>query len=89
MSLLDSLNADKGRWKNTIAHSLGLIMVFMGVALSIPLVTSFYYEENYLMFLIPMVLVIPVGLLITLAFKEDKEGLQATSGILMIGGAFL
>lgn len=89
MSFLDGLNSEKGRWKNTVAHSLGLIMVFMGAALIIPLIASFYYEENYLMFLIPMVLVIPIGLLISLAFKEDKEGLQATSGILMIGGAFL
>ncbi len=89
MALLDRFNADKGRWKNTVAHSLGLIMVFMGSALLIPLAASFYYEENYLMFLIPMAFVIPVGLLISLAFKEDKEGMQATSGILMIGGAFL
>ena len=89
MNFLAELNADKGRWKNTVAHSLGLIMTLMGMALSIPLIVSFYFNENYLMFLTPMILVVPAGLLITFVFKEDKEGLQSTSGILMIGGAFL
>ncbi len=89
MPMWDKLNADVGRWKNTVAHSLGLIMMFMGIALLIPLVVSFYYGEDYLMFLIPIIIVIPIGLLISFVFKENKEGLQSTSGILMIGGAFL
>ncbi|HKM09405.1 MAG TPA: TrkH family potassium uptake protein [Candidatus Methanomethylophilaceae archaeon] len=78
-----------GGWKNTVLYSLGYILLLLGVALTVPLVLSFYYGDNPLMFLIPMAVTLTLGLFISFMFREGEDVLQATSGILLIGGAFL
>ncbi|MFA6799868.1 MAG: potassium transporter TrkG, partial [Candidatus Methanomethylophilaceae archaeon] len=91
MSLFeDEMKISKGaRWRNTVLHSLGMIMLMMGVSLAAPFAAAAYYGEDYEIFLTPLFLLVLAGLVVLITFREGEEGLQATSGILMIGGAFL
>jgi trk system potassium uptake protein TrkH len=86
----DEIKISKGaRWKNTVLHSLGMIMLMLGISMVAPFATAVYYGENYEIFLTPLFFLVLVGLVVLIMFREGDEGLQATSGILMIGGAFL
>ena len=91
MSLIEGeVKISKGaRWRNTVLHTLGLIMLLMGISLIAPFATAVYFGEDYEIFLTPLFIMVLVGLVMLIMFKEEDDGLQATSGIMMIGGAFL
>ncbi len=91
MSLIErEVKISRGaRWRNTILHTLGLIMLLMGISLIAPFVTAIYFGENYEIFLTPLFILVLAGLVMLVMFKEEEDSLQATSGIMIIGGAFL
>ncbi len=78
-----------GPFKSTVLRYMGFLIVFIGLLLAFPAALSLFLKEDSLIFLIPMAISVPIGLAIIMLFREDREGIQITSGVLMIGGAFL
>ncbi len=78
-----------GLYKSTVLRYTGFLIVFIGLLLIFPAALALFLDENCLIFLIPSAVVIPIGLIVLFLFREDKEGIRITSGVLMIGGTFL
>ncbi|MGI5964635.1 MAG: TrkH family potassium uptake protein [Candidatus Methanomethylophilaceae archaeon] len=76
-------------WKNTSVSILSVIMVLLGLSFLAPLALSIYYGDNPWMFLYPMAILVPSGLVLMMLFGRDEEGLSSVSGILLIGETFL
>lgn len=90
MSLIgERLIRKDARWKNTVVRSMGLIMLLMGISLIAPFAVALYCGEPSDIFLAPILVLTLIGLVVLFMFGESENGLQATSGIMMIGGAFL
>lgn len=68
---------------------MGFLAVAVGLLLLFPAISSLILGENPFIFLIPMAVAVPAGLLVIILFGEDEEGIKTTSGVLMIGGTFL
>ncbi len=78
-----------GLYKSTVLRYAGFLIVSIGLLLIFPAILAMFLNENYWMFLIPSAIAIPIGLTILVLFRENKEGIRITSGVLMIGGTFL
>lgn len=72
--------------RNTILHILGYVLIFIGIALLIPVAVSYFYHEDASLFIILGMSVIITGLAIRHIFKrEDSINFKTIILIVILG----